>query len=83
MMLIEPIGISDVFVSGLGEVEDLGDGCYRFTFYTRHHTDFGEQRVIVAKLIAHRSAVPPAILMAAKAVGCSSTGAMLAQMGLH
>ncbi|HET8700390.1 MAG TPA: hypothetical protein VFL97_01845 [Nitrococcus sp.] len=63
--LVEPFGIPDVFVSGLAEVEDVGGGCMRFVFYARHD---GERQV-VAKLVAPIDAVPPAVMMAAKAVG--------------
>lgn len=69
--LIEPGHIQDVFVAGLAEVEDLGGGCYRFTFYAHQTIGGHDMRVVVARLIAPASAVPPAIMLAAKAVGLS------------
>lgn len=80
----DPLNVSDTFVSGLAEAEDLGDGCYRFTFFTTHHVDGREQRIVVAKLIMPMSAVPPAIVMAAKAVGYSvAAGAYFPRQSLH
>lgn len=82
--LIEPQIIPDIFVSGLGEVEDLGDGNFRFTFYCKHHTGAKEELVVVAKLIAPRSAVPPALFMAAKAIGYSmAVGAYFPSIGMN
>lgn len=75
--------VPDIFVSGLGEVEDLGGGCFRFVFYARHKGDNGEEMVIVAKLVAPMEAVPPAVIMAAKAVGFSLAAGYLPKAGLH
>lgn len=66
--------VLDTFVSGLGEVEDVGGGCYRFTFFARHKGDAGEEMLVVAKLIAPMEAVPPALFMAAKAIGFALSG---------
>lgn len=63
--LVEPFGVPDVFVSGLGEVEAIGGGLLRFTFFSMDHG----QLVVVAKLVAPTSAVPAAIRMAGKACG--------------
>lgn len=65
----EPVPVLDIFVSGLGEVEDLGGGVFRFTFFAKHHGPSGEEQIVVAKLVAPCEAVPPALIMAAKAVG--------------
>lgn len=73
----EPVIVPDVFVSGLGEVEDLGGGCYRFTFFVKQHMDGAEETVIVAKLIAPTGAVPPALFLAARAIGFSLSGSFL------
>jgi hypothetical protein len=72
--LTEPGIVPDIFVSGLGEVEDLGGGCFRFVFYARHKGEDGEEMLVVAKLIAPMEAVPPALFMAARAIGFSLTG---------
>jgi hypothetical protein len=78
------MSIADTYVSGLGEVEDLGDGCFRFTFFAKHHVNDREERVVVVKLICPMSAVPPAIVMAAKAVGYSvAAGAYFPRQSLH
>lgn len=67
--LTEPFGVPDTFVSGLAEVEEVGGGCYRFTFFCRAKHDGREERQVVAKLVAPMEAVPPAVMKAAKAVG--------------
>jgi hypothetical protein len=82
--MTEPGVVPDVFVSGLGEIEDLGGGCFRFTFYAKHHGEAGDEMVIVAKLIAPMEAIPPALLMAAKAIGLSiALGGYFPRAGLH
>jgi hypothetical protein len=70
----EPVLVQDIFVSGLGEVEDLGGRCFRFTFFSRQHIGDREELVVVAKLVAPIEAVPPALMMAAKAIGFSLAG---------
>lgn len=67
--MTETVPVHDVFVSGLGEVEDLGGGVFRFVFFAKRHGLNGEEAFVVAKLVAPCEAVPPALVMAAKAVG--------------
>ena len=82
--LSNPGRVPDTFVSGLGEVEDLGGGCFRFVFFSIHKTDHGEEMVVVAKLVAPLEAVPPALIMAATAVGFSmAAGKYFPKPGLH
>lgn len=84
IQLSDPLNVTDIFASGLGEVEDLDNGCFRFTLYSAHHIDGREQRTVVARLILPASAVPPAILLAAKAVGYSvAAGAYFPRQHLH
>lgn len=76
--MTEPVLVPDIFVSGLGEVEDLGGGCFRFVFYVKQHTPDGtDETMIVAKLIAPMEAVPPALLLAARAIGLSLNSSFL------
>lgn len=70
--LTEPFVVADVYCNGLAEVEYVGGGNFRFVFFCLMH---GE-RVAVAKLVAPAEAVPPAVLMAAKAVGFSMARAL-------
>lgn len=65
--MIEPVPVHDIFVSGLGEVEDIGGGCFRFTLFIASHN--GEDFVVAAKLIMPREAVIPALTLAAKGIG--------------
>lgn len=78
--MIETFTVPDVFVTGLGEIEDLGSGVYRFIFHCKQHIGDREELVVVAKLIAPLEAVPPAMMMAARAVGFSFAKGMT---GLH
>lgn len=67
--LIEQYGRPDTYVSGLAEVEDLGDGNFRFVFVARKRVGDREELVVVANLVAPLQAVPPALVKAAKAIG--------------
>lgn len=64
-VLAEPFAVPDVYVSGLWNIEPLGGGTARFTFYTIKH---GEPE-LSASLVAPLAAVPPAILMGFRAMG--------------
>lgn len=84
LRLTEPVPVADVFISGIAQAEDIGGGCLRFTFFSRRHTDAGDENAIVARFVIPIEAVPPAIMFAAKAVGWSvATGAYFATMRLH
>jgi hypothetical protein len=69
MGMIEAFCVPDTFISGLGTIEEVGGGCFRFTFFACQTVAGREERIVVAKLIAPLEVVPPAVLMAAKAVG--------------
>lgn len=64
-LLAEPFAVPDVYVTGLWNIEPLGHGDARFTFYTIKR---GEPE-LAASLVAPLAAVPPAILMGVKALG--------------
>jgi hypothetical protein len=72
--LVDSGYVPDTFVSGLGGVEEVGGGCYRFIFFARHQGDDGNERTVVAKLVAPMEAVPPALFLAARAIGFSLSG---------
>ena len=59
--MLELFAVPDVFVSGLGSVEDMGGGNYRFTFFTSQDHEL----VVAAKLIMSVVAVPAAMRMTA------------------
>lgn len=77
--MIDPFGAPELFISGLGEVEALGGGVYRFSFYVRQTISGEEQNVKAVALVAHRDAVPPAILKAAAAIGVEIPGKITAR----
>ena len=66
-VLAEPFAVPDVYVAGLWNIEPLGHGDARFTFYTIRR---GEPE-LAASLIAPLAAIPPAILMGFRAMGVS------------
>jgi hypothetical protein len=68
----EHVCIPDTFVSGLAEVEDLGEGNYRFTFFARRKPMGYHGAVeceIVARLILPASAVQAAMRMTEGVMG--------------
>lgn len=60
--MLEAFGVPDTFVTGLGSVEDVGGGCWRFTFYSMQ----GHELIVAAKLVMSNAALPDAIRMAAR-----------------
>ena len=73
LLLVEPAIISDIYCSGLAEVEDLGDGNYRFTLYSKQKSfqsvEGGSDYVIVARLIMPSLAVLHGVELTVKAMG--------------
>lgn len=65
--LVEPFAVPDINVSGIADIEDMGDGNFRFILYT---TRRGE-RVVVASLIMTEATVMRCILSSAQAIGVS------------
>lgn len=63
--MIDPLCRDDLFINGLGDVEDVGGGCQRYLFYVRS----GGENIVQAKLVAPIEAVPPAVMLAAHAAG--------------
>jgi len=51
--LVESIAVPDTFISGASDIEDLGGGVYRFTFYALQRSCITgtTERVIVSKHI--------------------------------
>lgn len=57
--MIEQIPIIDTVTTGIAEIEDLGDGLARLTFYIPHRDERGSiERHVVAKLV-----IPDACLL--------------------
>lgn len=72
--LSEPFAIQDVYASGLSHVEDLGDGNYRFTFYTRQASIYGRaDAVVVCRLIMPINAVHDGVRETLLVTGLAST----------
>jgi hypothetical protein len=66
MDMLELRGVPDTFVTGLGAVEHIGGGNYRFTFFTCQDVQGRQEKVIAAKVIMSIETLPDAIHMAAK-----------------
>lgn len=60
--LEEPYVVPDTYCSGLAEVEDIGGGDFRFTFFTRRRGICE----VTARLIMPADAVPEAMRMTAR-----------------
>lgn len=69
--MIEPVHIPDTYISGIGDVQEVARGLYRFTFYAKHIDPFTGQHenVVVAKNICALEDVAPALLVCANAIG--------------
>lgn len=78
LILSEPAIVPEVFVTGLADAEDLGDGNFRFVLYSRqksfHDYAGGTELVIVARLIMPAAAVMESIQMTMKALGVQCCG---------
>lgn len=66
-VLTEVFGVRDIFVSGLGSVENIGGGCFRFTMFSVQEMHGKQEMVVVAKIIMAAEAIPEAMHMAATA----------------
>lgn len=69
--LVEPFAVPDINVSGIADIEDMGDGNYRFILYARRRSE----RIVVASLIMTEGAVMRCILHSARAIGVSLAAA--------
>lgn len=54
----EPIAVQDCYITGMLEAEDIGDGCFRLTFYAEQKSihDATKERSVVARHIVHAEA---------------------------
>lgn len=69
--LLEVVPVQDITCSGIGAIEQLEGGNLRFWFYVSQANDEGgavKDRIVVAKIVAHRSVVPDVILQTISAV---------------
>lgn len=74
-LLSEPVVVQDTYASGLSHVEDIGDGNYRFTFYTRLRSTYGgDENNIVARLVLPASAVHAALKTTMRELGMKCCG---------
>jgi hypothetical protein len=76
--MLELFAVPDVFVSGLGSVESIGGGNYRFTFFVSQEVDGARVSVVAAKIVMSVEALPEAIGMAARLTNMSD-GATIAK----
>lgn len=68
-LLIDPHQVADIFVTGLGDIENVGDGCDRFTLYACQHVEGREVYVVVARVIVPQSRLPAILYLAARHIG--------------
>lgn len=65
--LVEPFAVPDINVSGIADIEDMGDGNFRFILYTTRRSE----RIVVASLVMTEGAIMRSILKSAQAIGVS------------
>jgi hypothetical protein len=63
--MLELFAVPDVFVTGMGNVESIGGGNYRFTFFVSQDVGGSHECVVAAKIVMSIEALPDAIHMAA------------------
>lgn len=60
--MLDLFNVRDTFVAGLGAIESIGGGCYRFTFYSAQ----GSELIVAAKIIIPADALASAMTMTAR-----------------
>lgn len=77
--VVEPFVVQDTFATGLHDVEDMGEGLYRFTFFVKQKSTYdgqGDERVVVARLVLSTSAIFHGCKWALTAIGVKCCGAI-------
>lgn len=77
--MTDVLTVPDTFVSGLGNVEAMGGGNWRFTFFVSQDVGGEPLNVVVAKLVMSIEDLPAAIHKAASATStcaCQNARAM-------
>ncbi len=69
LRLIDPHQVQDIFISGLGDIEEVGDGCDRFVLYSRQMKNGRETFVVAARIVVPTSALPAILYLAARHIG--------------
>jgi len=69
--LSEPHPIHDTIIQGIADIEDMGNGWFRYTFYSTQRSIFdgSEERIVVARLIASAETTVRSTEMALNAIG--------------
>jgi len=79
MQLTEPLIVQDIFASGLADVENLGDGNWRFTFYSQQRSSYdgaSTDNVVVCRIVGSTSAALEAVRTIMLALGHRCCGAV-------
>ena len=71
--LVEPVAVLDVFISGIAEVEEMGDGMIRLVCYSKRKNpcDCSIERIIVASLVMTKETLVRNMFACAKPVAVS------------
>lgn len=67
--LVDTFGVKDIFISGLGEIEQVGGNCLRFVLYSQQHLGSREERIVVARLIVPKEQVAVMMRATSKELG--------------
>ena len=78
--LVEDFVVEDRFVSGLGDMEEIGSGLYRLTFYTKKKSSYDGtvQFNVAVKIIMHIDSIRAMNLMIAQGSGSTRDMCVLA-----
>lgn len=83
-MLTEPVVVPDIYVSGLAAVEDMGDGNFRLTCYTRQVSIYGGYEYVVAsRVITTMPAMLDGVRQVMIASGKRCCGALSGRLAMH
>lgn len=77
--LIEPEPVRDIFCSGIGAIEDIGNGCFRVLIYVAEQ---GE-KIVVAKLVSSNEQMPAAMRLLLRAMGVPFLAAEVDDVALN
>jgi len=83
--LVEEFAVEDRFVSGLGDIEEIGSGLFRLTFFVKKKSSYDgtTQQCVAVKVIMHKDSIRAMNLMIAEGTGSTRDICVLAHCAMH
>lgn len=76
--MLELFAVPDVYVSGLGSVETMGDGNVRFTLFTEQYVAGQPECVVALRFVISPTRIPAAMHMTAvETLACACRNVLL------